>query len=370
MVISPKARPRKKPAYPSVKVGNEFYIAGFGSVTKYDDERGMIGRLVELLDGTRTAAEISAVMIQQYPDLTDDMVYEALADMDKDGFLEDVVLTGSDTLSSYALQRYHRNINFLSTYASLEQNKYELQKKLLDAKVCLLGLGGLGSHIAYDLAGLGIGHIRAIEFDKVELSNLNRQILYNDLDIGKSKAQLAASRISAFNPSIKFEVVEKQLASADDVCEVAEGFDYLILVADRPKTLIARWANEAAVRSGATLLAGGLEAQRALHYTVIPGVTGCIECWLSHVKEADPVSFQILEERRRLNITGDNTAIVPLVSVVTGLINAELVRLITGIRPSVAAGKLVTIDFDTMTTTVREHWSRDPNCPVCKGVVR
>ncbi len=360
--------PKMKPAYPVVKMNGNVYIGGFGTITQYDDSEGMINKLIELMDGTNTVKDITEVMLASYPSLTEAIVEEAILDINNDGFLEDTNFVGSEVLSEYELNRYHRNINFFSTYSSLGMNKYEIQAKICNAKVCLIGLGGLGSHIAYDLAGLGVGQIKAIEFDTVDLSNLNRQILYNYEDIGKQKAKLAEERIKAFNPEIKFETVELKISSSEDVYNEIKDFDYVILVADRPKTLLARWVNEAIVKAGVPLLTAGLEAQRAMHYTVIPGVTGCIECWMNSVENKDPVSFAILEERRRLNLTGDNTAIVPLVSTITGFICAELVRLITGIRKSTSTGKLISIDFDTMTTNIAEEWEKQPGCEMCSKI--
>ncbi|MES5953260.1 ThiF family adenylyltransferase [Bacillus fungorum] len=360
-----KVQPKKKLAYPTVQMDNNVYIGGFGSITKYDDPNNSVATLINLMDGSRTVAEITDIMVEKFKDLTKEDVIEAIVDMSHDGFLEDTNHIGSDILNNYELERYHRNINFFSTYATLDVNKYKIQKKICDTKVCIIGLGGLGSHIAYDLAGLGIGHIKAIEFDTVDLSNLNRQILYNYEDIGQKKATLAEKRIKQFNPNINFTAIEKKITSAEDVAKEIKGFDYVILVADRPKTLLARWVNEGIVKSNIPLLCAGLEAQRAMHYTVVPGVTGCIECWLSSVSEKDPISYAVLEERRRLDLTGDNTAIVPLVSTITGMICAELIRLITGIRPSTSSGKLISIDFDTMSTKVAEEWSKNEKCTLC-----
>ncbi|MFC7443169.1 HesA/MoeB/ThiF family protein [Laceyella putida] len=367
-MISLKAKPKKKKAYPCVSLDNHIYIAGFGSINKYEDPNGAVGELIALMDGERTVEEIANTISAKYEEITFDMVVEAIADLSQDRIIEDTAFVGSEILSEYQLERYHRNINFFSTYATLEQNKYQYQKKLCEAKVCVVGLGGLGSHIVFDLAGLGVGTIRAIEFDRVERSNLNRQILYTEADIGQKKASIAEQRINMFNPSIHFETLDRQITSANDAFEAINGFDYCILVADRPKTKIALWFNEACVKAGVTLISGGLEAQRAMHYTVIPHVTGCIQCWVNQVKKRDPISYAILEERRRLNLTGDNTAIVPLVSVCTGLMLAELVRLITGVKPSNASGKMISIDFETMTTSVAETWEKDANCEVCGRV--
>lgn len=364
-MVSLYSKPRKKQAYPHVVLGGNLYIAGFGQHTKYEDPDGCVRRLIELMDGSHTVKNIIEIICGEFPNLTETIVIDAIQDIDNDGFLEEAAHIGEDILNPYQLARYHRNINFFSTYSSLGKNKYEFQKKISDTKVCVLGLGGLGSHIVYDLAGLGIGYIRAVEFDKVDISNLNRQILYNEKDVGLLKGMIAKRRINEFNPKVTFDVIEEQMTCEEDVSKAIDGCDYVILVADRPKMWIARWANAACVRKNTVLLAGGLEAQRAMHYTVIPGVTGCVECWYNGVKSADPVSHALLEERKRLNLTGDNTAIAPLVSIITGMLVAELIRLITGITPCVADGKLITIDFNTMTTSVAEKWSRNLSCQMC-----
>src|SRR5215813_1891105 len=79
----------------------------------------------------------------------------------------------------------------------------ERQEKLLNSSVAVVGAGGVKSPTLFYLAAAGIGHIRIIDFDKVELSNLNRQILYTVDDIGKYKAESAALRLKALNPDIK-----------------------------------------------------------------------------------------------------------------------------------------------------------------------
>ena len=86
---------------------------------------------------------------------------------------------------------------------------------------------------------------------------------------------------------------------------------------------LIRWVNEACVRQGATLFNGGLDVQRAIYYTMIPGVTGCVECWMHQVQSQDPISRGLLEERQRLQIGGENAAFVPLVTLVGGLMLSE-----------------------------------------------
>lgn len=136
-------------------------------------------------------------------------------------------------------------------------------------------------------------------------------------------------------------------------------------VADRPKMEIIRWVNEAVVRANLPLVSGGLDTQRCIYYTVIPGQTGCIECWREHVRRNDPASDELLDRKRELQIGGDNAAFVPLVTVTTGLLLGELVRLVTGVAPPVAAGRLIQVRFSDYETTEAERWERLPDCPVC-----
>lgn len=362
-----KVKPKMKKAYPVVFMKKKVYVGGFGEITKYDDSDGAISRLIKLLDGRLTVEEIAKQISLDFPKYSKKDVREAIDSISKDGFIEDVNLIGSDILTPYELERYHRNINFFSSFSTLSDNKFLAQKKICNAKIGIIGLGGLGSHIVYDLAGLGFGTIKAVEFDKVDISNLNRQILYNFEDIGKSKAKLAQKRIAAFNPEVNFEVTEKKIGSARDIEEEFKGFEALILVADRPKMLLAGWVNEAILKLNVPLFCAGLEAQRAMHYTIIPHQTGCIECWKNSVKDENPVSYAILEERRRLDLTGDNTALVPLVSTITGFLCVELVKYITGIGELTALGKLKSINFNTMETSIAETWELDKNCKVCGG---
>src|SRR6185312_22371 len=214
-----------------------------------------------------------------------------------------------------------------------------LQYRLKTARVVLLGLGGLGSHLLYDLAALGVQDIRAVEYDKVELSNLNRQILYNESDIGKPKAQVAAEKILAFNSHLHLEVISQQLHSVDDVLNVIQNRDYVLCVADRPKSEIIQWVNEACVKQNIPLITGGLDTQRGVYYTIIPQVTGCVECWRLQVQQDDPISTELLAERRRMQLGGDNAAFVPLVSLVCSLMLSEFVRLTTQIAPPLADGR-------------------------------
>lgn len=361
-------KPRLKHTSPFFVMGKTLYIGGFGETTEISDETGSVRRLCELMDGTRTLGELHRCLAADFPEVSKEDVAEAVEQFDGVGFLENGADAPDGLLDDYDLRRWERNVNFFGSYATLGTSKYDHQHRLKSCRLTLLGLGGLGSHILLDAAAMGVGSVRVVEFDRVELSNLNRQILYTEADVGRLKVEVAVERVGAFNPTMRIDPVGKRISSTEDVMEVIADSDVVISVADRPKMEIVHWVNEACVRVGVPLITGGLETQRAIYYTMIPGMTGCVECWRRHVTETDPVSAALLEEKRRRQIGGDNAAFCPLVTMTTGLLLGELVRLVTGIVPPVAAGRLMQMRFDDYAFTEAERWERLPDCPVCGGL--
>lgn len=368
------ARPRRKAAFPSYVVDETIYVQGCGELIEIDDPDRHIRRLLDLLDGTRTVGEVADALVGEDTALSREEIFEAVAELDRRRLLEDA---GRDRLDDpYAVERWSRNLGFFETYATLETSKHELQQRLQDSRVALLGLGGVGTHASLDLAGMGVGDLRIVDFDTVELSNLNRQILYTEADMGRRKVELAEARIRAFNSRLRLDAVQRRLSSADDVAEMVADRDFVIGAIDRPKMHAAVWLNEGCVRAGVPLVTGGVDTQRCFHYTIVPGETGCVECWRRSAAQDDPVGAAIsaqmaeIEERQ---VEGerfgqDFAAFLPLVVVHTACMLAEAARFLTGVAPPVAAGRLMEIHFDDFALREAERWEKLPDCPVCGEV--
>ncbi|THA70126.1 ThiF family adenylyltransferase [Streptomyces sp. A0958] len=364
--------PMDKDALPLLKHTNPVYgsgarvlINGFGEVTAVDDPSGAVRRLLALLDGTRSPVAVHEALSADHPEVTLDETVAVLEQFDAAGFLLNAAASPEGLLDEYELSRWKRNINFFGSYARLADNKYEMQAKLRDCRVALLGLGGLGCHLLLDMAGLGIGNVRVVEFDRVELSNLNRQILYREADLGQSKLPLAVERVKEFNSRMHVDPVDMRISSVQDVIDVITGCDVVICVADRPKVEIMSWVNQACAQTGIPFTTGGLDTQRAFYYTVVPGATGCVQCWRRQVSETDPVSDGLLNEKTERRIGGDNAAFVPLVTMTTGFLLGELTRLVTKMAPAVATNRLMELRFQDYAMTEAEHWTRAADCPVC-----
>ena len=275
----PSRRPRVKSTLPAFLIQDTVYLQGCGSVTEIADPDGTARRLLGLLDGTRTIEEARRAIAPELPDLRREDVADAIAQLDEAGLLEDGA--APRLLDDYGLERWSRNLGFFETYASLDLSKHELQRRLQETRVGLLGVGGVGSHVLLDLAAMGVADVRMVDFDAIELSNLNRQILYTESDIGRRKVEAAAERALALNSQMTIDAVATRLESEDDVRGLVEDRDLVIAAVDRPKMQVANWVNAGCVQAGTALLTGGVDTQRCFHYTVLPGTTGCVECWRS-----------------------------------------------------------------------------------------
>jgi molybdopterin/thiamine biosynthesis adenylyltransferase len=151
----------------------------------------------------------------------------------------------------------------------------EGQEKLKGAKIFLAGAGGLGSPLSIYLAAAGIGVIRIADHDRIELSNLNRQILHWDEDIGRKKVDSARDKLSKLNPSIKIEVINETITE-DSVLEMIEGCDG---IADAMDNLPTRYVlNRAAIEKGIPFFHGAVSGMEGRAMTIIPGKSACLRC--------------------------------------------------------------------------------------------
>jgi adenylyltransferase/sulfurtransferase len=149
------------------------------------------------------------------------------------------------------------------------------QRKLREAGVFLAGMGGLGSIAAYYLVAAGIGRLRMADNDVVSVGNLNRQLLHTTEDIGKTKANSAADKLTRLNPHCR---VESLHASIDDgsIDRLLEGCDLIVDGTDNLKT--RRVLNRASLRLRLPYLFGGVHGLNGMVTTFLPGQTGCLEC--------------------------------------------------------------------------------------------
>jgi molybdopterin/thiamine biosynthesis adenylyltransferase len=337
-----------------------------GVAITLDDVSGFIFSTCKLMDGIKSFHQIQQILFATYPNESS-YLEDLLTVLDHEFLLEDVSLNFPNNLSEYETLRWSRNIEFFGAYSYAKSNKYEQQEKLKSTKVTLLGLGGVGSHILYSLAALGIQNFRIVDFDKVELSNLNRQILYDEADIGQFKSIAAKNKILKFAPNANIEVFNKKISGINEIEEIIKDQDIVINAADQPRAKIIDWVNAACVKENVPFLCGALDSKWAICYTIIPGKTGCIECWKSGAKSTGLVFQDLIDKPGFVSAVSPNVTIVPFVSIVSGLLVTELIKIVTNIAEPKSLGRLCAFDFDTVTLSEVEKWSKNPSCFLCSA---
>ncbi len=148
------------------------------------------------------------------------------------------------------------------------------------------GLGGLGSVSAYYLTAAGVGYLKMVDRDIVEMTNLNRQILHRTEDIGIPKAESAINKLKALNPSIHIETYRDEIR--DDTVEGLVG-DCSIIIDAMDNLNTRRILNRYSLKKGIPFIYGGVEIFSGMITTFVPGETPCFECIFSGVKEIEEV---------------------------------------------------------------------------------
>ncbi len=203
------------------------------------------------------------------------------------------------------------------------------QTTLDSSTVILVGVGAIGSYVATILASSGIGKLVIIEFDTIELSNLNRQLLFRDEDLGKPKAEVASKRLKEINPKIEIEFYHKKMEEVN--VSVYEGADVIIGCLD---TFIGRrWISSMALRVKKPLILGGMFAFLGDVQVIIPYKTACFECQpLVSDEELAQACTPFGEERKKEREEEEEEAKLPAVatlsSIIGGMMAQESLKLI------------------------------------------
>jgi adenylyltransferase/sulfurtransferase len=220
------------------------------------------------------------------------------------------------------------------------------QKKLKRARVTIAGVGGLGCPAALYLASQGVGRIRIIDKDVVEVSNLNRQILHWDKDINKPKVESAYEKLKEINENVEIERFRIEI-NEKNVVELLKGSDAIIDAMDNFPTRFI--LNEAAIKLGIPFFHGSIYGLEGRAMTIIPGKTACLRCLFSESPPKDV--FPVL---------GSTPALIAMIQV------TEVIKYLTGIGKLLENRYLI---YDGETMSFREiKVKRNPECPVCGKV--
>jgi bacteriocin biosynthesis cyclodehydratase domain-containing protein len=250
-------------------------------------------------------------------------------------------VAGGAELTGEELQRYSRQV-------MLEEIGFEGMEKLRSAKVCVVGAGGIGNPVITQLVAMGVGKLRIVDRDVIEVTNLHRQHLYTDDDIGRVKVEAAAERLRKLNPGIEIEPMPTSVTkfTAEGI---VKGFDIVI---DALDSVDARYAlNDACIKHNIPLIYAGAIGVTGSVSTILPNNSACLRCMFPELKE---------EEMPACSTEGVHPSVLYLVA---GIQVSEAIKIITGQQPTLV-NRLLYIDLNELSFD-RVQMFRQDECPAC-----
>lgn len=240
-------------------------------------------------------------------------------------------------LSAWETDRYRRQMLLFGE---------EGQQVLKEASVLIAGAGGLGSPVAFYLAAAGIGHVRIVDHDVVERSNLNRQILHGEQDIGMPKVDSARRKLAAMYPDILIDTC-KVTIDEKSIRTLLDGVDVIVDAMDNYPTRYI--LNRAAINRRIPLMHGAIHGFDGQATTIIPGESGCLRCLFPHPPPQE---------------------LFPVVGVTPGIIGliqaTEVLKYLLGIGILLENRLLL---WDGLSCTIEEiPFTRNPECEDCAGI--
>lgn len=246
-------------------------------------------------------------------------------------------------LTDLQIHRYSRQL-------LLKEIGLKGQQKLLSAKVLVIGAGGLGSPVLFYLAAAGIGTICIADFDKVDLSNLQRQFLHSSDTIGLSKTASAKIALNKLNSEINLITFEEKVSSKN-ILKLIEPYDIVVDCTDSARTKFL--INDACVLAKKPFVHGGILGFSGQLMTYVPDKGPCYRCIFSQ-----PDNFDNVGSCREIGVIG------AVAGVIGSMQALEVIKFLLG-KGELLVGKMFTYNSMTLESHVMKLPNHNPNCPVC-----
>ena len=226
------------------------------------------------------------------------------------------------------------------------------QIRLRQSRVLVIGAGGLGCPAAFYLAAAGIGTLGIVDSDRVELSNLQRQILHATQDVGRAKVESAKDKLARLNPDVEVRAYPVRL-TAENATEIFASYDFIVDGSDNFETKFL--VNDAAVKLGKAFSHAGIVRFQGQTMTVVPGKSACYRC----VFQEPPAPGEIMNCQQ--------AGILGSIAGAIGSIQAtEAIKYAAGMEEDLLLDRILTYDAKSVTfRTVEVH--RNPRCSTCAG---
>jgi molybdopterin/thiamine biosynthesis adenylyltransferase len=363
------SRPRVKPEHAPYRIaGGKIRIGGvvYGLAAEMSDPDGWVWTMLSAMDGSREPREIVEYVHAAYPDQPVGVLRGGAEQLLASGYVEDAAGPIPPGITERDLQRFDRAVGY---YRWLDltprASSWEPQARLRDARVTILGVGGTGGIAALALAAAGVGRLHCVDPDEVELSNLSRQILYTERDIGKPKVEAAVARLRHLNSDIEITGQRMEARGIEDVLGLAGECDVLLLGADRPPEL-RTWTNRACLAAKRPWIDAGYHGPLVESGAFVPGQGPCWECTRLALRDRHAADG-VYQGDAAEGVGAVWQAVGATAAGISGYLAAHLVvSLITGIPP-VVPGRIETVNLAALQAPLVLDDPPHPACEACGG---
>lgn len=324
--------------------------------------------LFENIDGVRTIGEIKKVMSEEYG-VSPDFVDAVIDKMVKSRIIT-VINKNTEILSEAEMQRYSRQINYFAEFLESEENGIKAQKKLMDSRIVIFGIGAVGGNIALELAMAGVGKLVLYDFDKVEKSDVARHMYFKEMYIGEDKLEALKSELEKINSDIKVELIQESMYPNTKVEDLIKSAMFVVNTMDEPYIgyTAAKISRICVKHKIPHYIAGGFDAHLAsTGELIIPYITPCVECYAGYFKvalkdwkpRAHPVKIRHEEigGLASMSLFSSSYACIEIIKYIAGLVSMKECFKIRG-----------EFLFHDMSLTYLDV-EKDPNCPICGGAL-
>lgn len=345
----------------------------YGLAAEIEPQREWMWHLVTAMDGTRTTDELVDAVRASDPDVTGGQVGDAIAALRDGGFVEDADAEPPAELTRRDRERYARSVELYRWMdRSPRLNAWEIQARLRRSAVLLVGVGGTGGGTAEGLVASGVGRLHCVDPDVVELSNLNRQVLYREDDLGRAKADVAVERLHGLNSDVEVSGERRRMTTDADVTALLaeRRYDLLVLCADEPDGL-RRDVNRVCWQAGVPWVDGGYNGPAVGVGVTVPGAGACWECRHAAEVAAHDLAFPSTVDR---DAYVGRRAMRSPVNAVSAAMSATLmlyaaVAVLTGV-PHVDAGSTLGVNLVVPGEMLAETFPPSADCPLCGFLAR
>jgi molybdopterin/thiamine biosynthesis adenylyltransferase len=327
----------------------------FGIAAEIQDPTGSVWNLIATMDGTRTVEQIDTRMAELHPDVSADEVHAAIGALIAAGYVEDCGAPVPGGLTRRDIERYDRSMSYFSFVDLVPRSSpWEPQLLMRRARVTVVGLGGVGSNAAVALAASGIGFLHCVDRDTVELSNLNRQVIYAEHDVGRAKAEVCVERLRELNSDIQITGKQAEIGGVGDLRALASECDVLVLGADAPPAIQA-WTNLACLETATAWVDVAYVGPVVTCVTFVPGQGPCWQCMATAMRNPDRHDFAPYI---------GNPVMASSAGIGGGLAANAVTEVVTG-SPHLVPGRIYAVNVVRPDATFSLDAPVDADCPAC-----